>query len=234
MSTNTAIVRSADPQPLPGESVEDIGLVLEVLAQVNSMYEAGALVMLREVGKVVLAQMFGNDASRFAAVEKTHVSYRALAKHRDLRVSASSIWYGVAIQENFRLFGDAAEQLGASQHRRLVHVRDPEARTALAQRALEESLTVEELEAAIKSQGPVVDPDAPKRGRPTLPVPVKRFGQVAHAISELPSLGPDGPERLEPAEAAVLLERARAAHVALGSWIGALEVVSGGAGALES
>ncbi len=217
--TETALTVTAQ---LPGQATADVALVSQVVTAVNAAYEAGGLQTMRDIGKIVLERMFGGDIGRFHSVEKNHASYRALAGHPDLRVSASNLWYSVAIEDNFRLLGAAAEQLSASQHRRLVHVRDEFARIELARRTIEECLTIEKLEAEISASRQPAEGQA-KRGRPALPTIVKQFGAFRRTVGGLSQVGTEQLQSLDADAAAEMLREARVLQSSLTAWLDKLQ-----------
>ena len=209
--------------PLPGQAVEDATLIGDVVAAVNYAYETGGLQTMRQVGRIVLERMFDGDIGRFHDAEKGHASFRALAKHPDLRVSASNLWYAVAIEDNFRLLGGAADGLGASHHRRLVHVRDVAARAELAQQVVDQHLTVEELEEAIQSlKKPVAD--GGKRGRPPLAPAVKQFSALQRSTSGLAKVNPGMLDGIDAGKAAEMFVTAQALQVSLTEWLAEFQV----------
>lgn len=207
---------------LPGQATEDAALVSQVVVEVNTAYETGGLQTMRQIGKIVLERMFGGDVGRFHEAEKSHVSFRALAKHPDLHVSASNLWYSIAIEDNFRLLGDAAQQLGASQHRRLVHVADEAARVELAHRTIDEGLTIERLEAEIIAARKPALGEA-KRGRPALPTTVKQFGLFKRTVADLGNVVATDLQGLDAPKATAMLEEARALQTTLAVWLGQLQ-----------
>ncbi len=177
-----------DGTPLPGQVLADTELVDSVAANVRRTYTAGGLMTLLAVGKVVLDALYGGSYDKFAAVGRAHASFRALAARRDIGISASSLWYAVALHENVLLLGrDDAQRIPLSQHRMLVHVRDPAARVELARRTIAEHWTVKQLEALIPPRQVVV-PGKRLRGRPAMAPAVKAFHELRRAVEELPTV----------------------------------------------
>ncbi len=179
-----------DGTPLPGQVVADAELVDSVAANVRRTYTAGGLMTLLAVGRVVLDSLYGGSYDNFAAVGRTHASFRALAARRDIGISASSLWYAVALHENVLLLGqDDAQRIPLSQHRMLVHVRDPAARVELARRTIAERCTVKQLEALIPPRQVVV-PGKRLRGRPAMAPAVKAFHELQRVVGQLPAVTP--------------------------------------------
>ncbi len=127
---------------------------------------------------------------KFAAVGPEHVSIRALARHDGIGNAVSSLWYAVALHENVRLLGDdEARQIPLSQHRMLVHVRDPEQRKQLAPQTIVEDLTVKLLEARIPPRQ-VAKPGKRLRGRPAMAPAIKAFHELQRLVEQLPRVTP--------------------------------------------
>jgi hypothetical protein len=211
---------------LPGQAQEDAGLIDETVAALNTIVERGGLATMRELARVVLDKMFRDDSDQFLHAEQSHASYRALLRHPDLRVSKSGLWYAVAVHRALQRLGSAGAQLSTSHLKRLVHVADDGARATLAAEAAGQGWSVEELEVAIAAREAPRPADAPRLGRPPLPLPVKRLAKVERAVVALAQEA--GAAELDAEAARELLGRAEAAQRALAAWVEGLRARAGG------
>jgi hypothetical protein len=176
---------------------------LDALVQkLNSVQNTGVLQTTFSVGKIVVDQVFDGDVNRFRLQAEGNTTWRALTEHPALSISHSALWYSVALHENFHVLGDdVAESLTASHHRRLAHIADIAARRQLAERVLAEKLTVKQLEAALK--GDKSADGATKRGRPSIPEPLKVLARAGRELDGLAKKGAlDDDTRVKALEAA--------------------------------
>ncbi len=219
----TALMVTAQP-PLPGQAAEDAALVESVAVKVRTAYVGGGLTTLLNVGKIVLDAMFSGSVDAFHAAEHRHMSYRALAKRDDIGISASSLWYAVALHENVRLLGrDDAHSIPTSHQRLLVHVHDLDARKQLARRTIAEHLTVKELTALIPPRQ-VVQPGKRGRGRPVVATATKAFLELKGVVSRLPDVTPESLHSLEgERRKKVARPEVEGVRTAVGAWLSALE-----------
>jgi hypothetical protein len=155
-----------------------------VVDELNTAYVSGNLETARNLGEVIVRNFFDGDLQRFKDSHKQHVTYRALAEHEGLRPSYSSLWYAVAVHDHFLAIDEEiAKALTLSHHRRLAHVKDPNERRALAERAVRERMTADKLQEVIQGAKSAAQLDAPKRGRPAIPDIVKKLSQGRKAIA---------------------------------------------------
>ena len=210
-------------EALPGEVREDATLIETTIAAVNSAYIGGGLQTMRSVGQIVLDGMFDGDVDKFRSTEKHHVSYRALGKHPDIRVSSSGLWYAVAIVDNCRVLGASAELIDVSKHRKLVHLGNKAQRVELARRTINEKMTVKALEAEIRAISPPAE-GSPKRGRPAMAPAVRQWQAVKRAVSELAEPSEESLEGADTQQRAAMLIEAEALQGAITAWLGQLRV----------
>jgi hypothetical protein len=170
--------RSRGRTPLPGARVVDDALVRRVVDGVNAIELAHGLDRVRALGRVVVDALFGGDVARFRTEAKAHRSFRALARHDDLLVSASALWYAIAIYEQLHLLpADLCARLSVTHHRRLLGLRDLTARTHLARRAVEGRWSVRRLDDEV-GRARHAERDRPRGGRPRL-TPSERTDRMA-------------------------------------------------------
>ena len=203
---------------LPGQANEDAGLIDETVTELNAAVDRGGLTTMRELARIVLDKMFRDDAGAFLLSEGSHASYLALARHPDLRVSKTGIWYAIAIDALLRELGDVDDRLTLTHLKRLVHVPDPTRRRDLAAQVDTEGWSGMALEAEIARSQPARSANAPRIGRPPLPPQVKRFTKVERAVQTLREAAPDDVD-LDKTVARELLDRGEAAQQALAQWI---------------
>jgi hypothetical protein len=203
---------------LPGQVEEDATLVETVALAVRQAYKEGGLATLLNVGNIVLEAMFGGSIDEFKTAEKSHASFRALAKHGDIGISASNLWYAVALHENVRLLGDDANKLASSQHRLLAHVSDQKQRAKFAHKAIAQGLTVRQLNELIQASN-VRDPEKPKRGRPTLAPAVKRVRELQRLAEQLKEITPEALAGVEFDDIAELRATGAQLRSAVANWL---------------
>ncbi len=168
---------------LPGQSKMDKALVDQAVEDLNAMYTAKGLELARAMGEYVLENFFGGDLTNLQK-DQSHVSWRALAQRKDLRMSYSTLWSSVAVLGQLRtLPEDVGEALTVSHHRRLVAITDTNAKLRIAKKAVKNELTVKQLEEEIASyrSGAKVS----NRGRPALSGPVKALRRLPKFIEPL-------------------------------------------------
>lgn len=209
-------------QALPGQLAEDASLIDTVAAAIRQAYDRGGLATMLKVGEIVLVHLFDGNVANFRSGEKKHASYRAVARRDDIGISASNLWYAVALHDNVRVLGSLTDKLSPSHHRLLVHIEDEAQRTDLAYRAFEEGLSVRELESLVKA-ATARDPEQPRLGRPPLPAAVKHFGEVERAVTKLGTLPEQAVMYLTPEDAADLRKRAVALRKSLKAWIARID-----------
>jgi hypothetical protein len=181
---------------LPGEGAVDEELLNHAVAEINRIYVSKGLEMARDLGNYVVDVFFGGDVGSFGRREKHHVTFRALARHDDLRVSYTTIYYSVAILDQLRLLpDDLAEALPVTHHKHLVPVRDAEMKVELAARAVDENLSSRAFAEVVKEARAAQA--IPRRGgRRPLPESLKALRRLNEAIASAASR-PITPESLE-------------------------------------
>ena len=167
---------------LPGAGAVDNELVSAAVAEINAAWHAGYLTSASQVGELVLNRFFGGDPANARSRRRKHASFKELAKHPDLQLGATTLWYCVQVYEQIPQLGEElAERLSLAHHRLLTHIQDMEQRRVLALRAADEGLTVRQLndEIALARGG------APRAGRPPELPATKTINRVKNAIAAL-------------------------------------------------
>ena len=174
------------PVQLVGQDEEDEDLIDEVVIKAKELYVHKVLDFHRELGQLLLDSFYGGSIAAFKARGRSHASCRRVAEllHDEVGLSASSVWYSIALIEQFELLDEeVASALPMSHHRLLLTVKDEAKRRRLAQQANEKGWSKRELERRVrrkrKSDG---------RGRPPLP----RFQKSLNAIRKLLQDDSDG------------------------------------------
>jgi hypothetical protein len=127
--------------PLAGESTHDTSLVEGSVAYINTVYATKTLETARDIGTHLIDTYFGGDHAAFKAKGKSHVSFRQLAEHKDLRVKYGFLWNAVAVVEQLKLLPtDIAEALPFSHHKLLLPVKSEADKLKLAQEAVKSTL----------------------------------------------------------------------------------------------
>lgn len=130
--------------------------VEKALAQIRHVTRATSLQLALDIGQIVFDTIFGGDAALLRSRGPKNMSFRRLALHPDLPVSASTLWRSVSIYElSLRM-----PQLAGSQHLGVCHVRavlglPPADQERLLARAEKERWELSRLEtqAALKRTG---------------------------------------------------------------------------------
>ena len=189
-STDLIITKDSSPTYLTSLTKHDRAMVDSAVAEINLAQKLGNLETARQIGKIVVERFFGDDVEAFHSGHRKNVTYRALAEHEDLEPSYSSLWYAVAVYDHFQKIDKRiASALTLAHHRVLAHVRDPEVRAKLADSAVKEKLTAEQLQTNIRDSEPERDSGATKRGRPRLPEVVKGLAKAERALAPLVTEG---------------------------------------------
>ena len=185
-TTELSVTSDSSASYLSTLTKHDRALVDDAVAEINLAQKLGNLETARRIGKIVVERFFGDDVDAFHSGHRKNVTYRALAEHEDLEPSYSSLWYAVAVYDHFQKIDEKiASALTLAHHRVLAHVRDPEVRAKLANSAVKEKLTAEQLQTNIRDSEPEPEADAPKRGRPRLPEVVKGLAKAEKALAPL-------------------------------------------------
>ncbi len=208
---------------LPGETSLDAALVAETVAAINATWRAGGLETARAVGALVVERFFGGDPANAHSRKRHHASFQAVAASPDLLLSASSLWYCVAVYEQYQqLPPEVADQLTVEHYRVLSHVADPAMRAALAEKTVSEGLTSKAL-ALLTAETTAAPDDGVRRGRPPLPPVVKDLRHLSTAVGKLRTLDRTALRALDSQVRIETLVLARQLAADLGRWLIDLE-----------
>lgn len=167
------VAADAAPPALPGATELAPDLLDRAVEDINRIYRAHGLETARAIGEYVVTTFFAGDLDAALRHSRTHATWRALAGRDDLLVSYSNLWSCVQVLDQLhRLPEDIGAALSVSHHRRLLALRDEDARARLAEAAVAEDLTVRELEERIAAQRAETQVGE-RRGRKPLPRIVK-------------------------------------------------------------
>lgn len=171
---------------LPGETSVDDAVVNGTVSEINRILTAGKHLAARQIGELLLDRFFDGSLSNARARKGKHATFLAVAASEDLDMSASALWYCVAVHEQFTVLAqEVFEALSLGHHRHLAHVQDVDKRIALAKKAVDEDLSVRALKAAIDADAAPVPPGTPRRGRPAHPAIVKNLKAVTGSLEAL-------------------------------------------------
>ena len=210
---------------LPGEIEADEALIAATIAEINTAWTTGQVTSASQVGELVVNAFFGGDAANARLRGKRHVSFKALAEHESLKMSATTLWYCVKMFEQLPLLGEAvASQLTMAHHKLLLHVADIDLRRRLASEAAAAGQTVPQLTTAIgNTRTAPADGDAARAGRPALPAAVKNMNLVKKSITPLNAITPATLGALDAAKRQETLDEARAFAAQVATWWQAIE-----------
>jgi len=139
LAANNALPVADAGSELPGEDEIDRALIDRVVEQLNATWRHKGLETARALGEVVLAAFFGGDLAAFAARERRHLSFRALAEREDLNLSYGMLRTAMAVFGQLRALPvSVAEALPLSHHKALLPLKDDTAKVRLAVKAATE------------------------------------------------------------------------------------------------
>lgn len=180
--THVSIVEAVVDSPLPGATALEPELLERAVEDLNRLYRTHGLETARALGEYVVHAFFAGDLAAARRRARGHATWRALAGREDLLVSYSHLWACVQVLDQLRrLPADIGAALSVSHHRRLLALRDEEARARLAEAAVAEELTVRELEQRVAQER-----SGERRGRKPLP----RLVKAVRALRRV-DLGPE-------------------------------------------
>ncbi len=171
---------------LPGAAAADDALLDQVVADINRLHTAKGLELARALGEYLVGAFFGGSLDNFK-VERSHASWRALAERADLQVSHSTLWYSVSILAQLReLPEEIGSALSVSHHRRLLPVRDAKAKQTIATKAVDQGLSVNQLEKLVAKQRNK-ERKGDRRGRRPIPDYLKSLRRLPRLVEPLTS-----------------------------------------------
>jgi len=192
---------------LPGGAVVDDKLLDQAVDEINEIYVRKGLEMYLDMGSYVLSTLFDGDPANFQDGGKEHVSFRELAKRKDLIPSYSHLYNSVAVVAQLPLLPeDIREQLSISHHKALLPLKDEKAKERLAKKTVDKGLTADDLRAEVQKFLDKIKGKS-RAGRPPLPSFVKGINKLVKDIDaiEAAELGESDLERYSPTDAKKLL-----------------------------
>lgn len=160
----------------------DPDLVKVAVVRLNGVNRSHGLAWVRAMGELVVDLFFDGDLAQVRLEGRRHRSLRAVARHPELEISTSTLWYTLAIYEQLHQMPTAlAHALSVSHHRRLVPVRDLTVKLRLAERAVHHRWSVRALEGEVARQRDRETADN-RAGRPKLPGFVKAIRRLPRAL----------------------------------------------------
>ena len=172
-------MKRALAKPLPGEIEVNKKLLDDTVQKVNRIHLERAMELHHELG-AFLIETFFLDVKNVQAKAGSHVTFRAIAKHKDLKVSASTIWRSVAYVAQLKTFPcPAMKSLPPTTVAMIAGVKDEKKKLEIASKAVEENLNQKEVADLVRK----TKNQDESRGRPTLPPVLKGMKQVESAIA---------------------------------------------------
>lgn len=164
-------------RPLSGAELAQVD---QAVGTVNAILLRKNLEIAVEIHRYVLAEFFGGDFGAWQGMRPGAVpAYDAFIGHPGLRVGKEMLRQLVLVGEQARqLPGEVASELSVAQHRALLPLEDPAERAQLAERALAEKLTAQQLADVVRELHP---PKPRAKGRPAQLRGFRRLGEVYKA-----------------------------------------------------
>ena len=192
--------------------------------ELNRIYNQKGLELALALGEFVLDNFFDGSVEAFRSGNRTHRTFRALARRSDLMVSHTTLWTAVNIVEQMQILPERiARQLSYSHHRALLTVKASGDKTRLARLAVQDGLTTRQLDALVRDWAS--RQQTTRTGRPRIPTLVKSIRQVDSAMQKALSSGVDESwvASRSPDELRALLGRVEQSIEALGDVAALLE-----------
>ena len=133
-----------------GREVSD-ALLDHAVTWLNQTYVRRGMETVQEIGRFVIDTFFAGHVDSFREHGRNHVSFRALAKREDLRVSYQWLWRAVSIVLQLEALPEAAAtKLPYTHHTLLLPIKDEKKKAKLANKAMEKGLSKREFELAVR------------------------------------------------------------------------------------
>ena len=188
--TDTDLSRVGLPH-LPGCQAEDAGQVDRAVRHINATYHRRKLGLALDLGEYLLDTFFGGSSEAFKRYGDSHVSYRSLARHPDLRVSHSFLYVCVMVTVQSRVLPPDVlrSTLTVTHYKHLLAVKDTPTKVALARRAASQGWSTRRLMQAV-AEWQTTQGARRRPGRPRLSMVEKSANLVSRGTRLLPQ--PDG------------------------------------------
>ncbi len=179
------VMDSTEFGPVPEPANLEQARVATLVAEVNRLHRQGGIQTARAIGQFLIESCFGGDASRIHDKSRHPNSFRELTKRDELTVSASFLFYAVAVTEQMsRLPSDVADALSFTSQRVLLGVSDTDEKVELARRSLDHGWTSRELQDEVRA-AKQENGLSSKAGRPKTPDFVRAFRLLDEAVALL-------------------------------------------------
>ena len=184
-------------------------LVADVVRKLSEEVERASWDLVDAVGRLVIESFYGGNLRAWRSRRRADPSFRQLAAHPGLPMSASALYRAVSVYEIRRRLGadDSVDALTPTHFAAVIGLSDDE-QVSLLGEALREQMSTRQLEVRVRG---LREGRRRQRGRPRVPMPLKALRRVHR---DLESLGAsvDVPAEVEPEAQALLkssLERLR-------------------------
>ncbi len=224
-----------EPVVLPAAAEDHI--IEQVVASINEATRLSGLSLVESLGQVIFEQVYQGDVNKWRSHGPKESSFRKLAGHSDLQISAPVLSRSVAIYDMCQRLG-----VGVSswKHLRVSHLRAaiglPEnEQRRLLKMAEDRGWTAEKLEehCGKARQKAIENKGGKRRGRPPLPTYVKTLTKLSAIMADGSAFeGLETISELDDVKAQELLRQAREAAATANAWLAQLEAVVGGSGAI--
>jgi hypothetical protein len=168
--------------------VEEAPPIEQTVARLNGLCRLQSLELTLAVGQVIVEDLYGGDLDAWRSRGPKDHSFRKLAAHEGLQLSAAVLARSTGIYEMMtRLVVSTWRHLGPSHLRAALQL-PGEAQSAILAQADREGWTATEMERRCREARPR-DPEGARPGRRPMPVVVKRLTKVNRLIDEALSAG---------------------------------------------
>jgi len=172
--TKSKRLHAGPPQALTDDPVE------RAVAEIRHLSRLAAVELTLNIGEIVFHRIYEADSEALRMRGPKDVSFRRLANHPELPVSAASLWRSVAIYEMSQRIPGVARlpHLGVSHLRAVIGI-DPNEQRKLLQAASTNAWSVARLSQHVAEQR------RGRGGRPRKP-PILRAIQSLRAVADFP------------------------------------------------
>ena len=168
------------PPPHSPDELVDIAV-----NKINGIQKKKALENAVDIGQCVLDLLFDGSWEAFQAKSRSDPSYRELARHEDLEISSSRLWYSVAVIEHLDTWpADTFLSLSFTHHKHLIPVKHKEARLNLARQAVEHGWSVSRLQSEI-TEHRTLNEKPSNAGRPPKSPLSKSVDRISRDVEQL-------------------------------------------------
>ena len=166
--------------PLPKE---ELNLLVR---DVNRLESLSSLSFIHALGQLVIERMYGSLVG-WRRQGKRHESYRKLAAHPGLNMSATSLYRALQVFEMLDTLGKQSFRVVCASHLYAVIPLENDLRRQLLERVEEEGLTVRALQTLVRS----LSDSTRATGRPRTPEPLRRLQAFCRITDDIKNLDVD-------------------------------------------